>query len=49
LALANKGFSAVLENPHLRAGLNVYRGRLTCEAVADSLGLPFAPIDKAAA
>lgn len=49
LALANRGFSAVLENPHLRAGLNVYRGRLTCEAVANSLGLPFSPIEKAAA
>jgi alanine dehydrogenase len=49
LALANKGFTAVLENPHLRAGLNVYRGRLTCEAVARSLGMPFSPIEKAAA
>ncbi|MCP1854717.1 MULTISPECIES: alanine dehydrogenase [unclassified Bradyrhizobium] len=49
LALANKGFSAVLENPHLRAGLNVYRGRLTYKAVADSLGLPFSPIEQAAA
>src|SRR3954451_11390870 len=49
LALANKGFAAVLENPHLRAGLNVHRGRLTCEAVARSLGLPFSPIEKAAA
>ncbi|SFN99245.1 L-alanine dehydrogenase [Bradyrhizobium sp. Rc3b] len=49
LALANKGFSAVLENPHLRAGLNVHRGRLTYEAVAESLGLPFSPIEQAAA
>jgi alanine dehydrogenase len=49
LALANKGFSAVLENPHLRAGLNVYRGRLTCEPVARSLDMPFSPIEKAAA
>ncbi|WP_050627277.1 alanine dehydrogenase [Bradyrhizobium viridifuturi] len=49
LALANKGFSAVLENPHLRAGLNVHRGRLTYKAVADSLGLPFSPIEQAAA
>lgn len=49
LALANKGFAAVLENPHLRAGLNVYRGRLTYKAVAESLGLPFSPIDQAAA
>ncbi|MFB6462870.1 alanine dehydrogenase [Bradyrhizobium tunisiense] len=29
LALANKGFAAVLENPHLRAGLDVHRGRQT--------------------
>ncbi|WP_407185442.1 alanine dehydrogenase [Bradyrhizobium centrosematis] len=49
LALASKGFSAVLENPHLRAGLNVYRGRLTYKAVAESLGLPFSPIEQAAA
>lgn len=49
LALASKGFAAVLENPHLRAGLNVYRGRLTYKAVADSLGLPFSPIEQAAA
>lgn len=49
LALANKGFSAILENPHLRSGLNVYRGRLTYKAVAESLGLPFSPIEKVAA
>jgi alanine dehydrogenase len=49
LALAGKGFAAVTENPHLRAGLNVYRGRLTYKAVAESLGLPFSPIEKAAA
>ncbi|MGY3237992.1 alanine dehydrogenase [Bradyrhizobium sp. USDA 4472] len=49
LALANKGFSAVLENPHLRTGLNVHRGRLTYKAVAESLGLPFSPIEQAAA
>jgi alanine dehydrogenase len=49
LALANKKFSAVLENPHLRAGLNVHRGRLTYGAVAESLGLPFSPIEQIAA
>jgi alanine dehydrogenase len=43
LALAKKGFGAVLDNPHLRAGLNVHRGRLTNKAVAESLNLPFAP------
>jgi alanine dehydrogenase len=45
LALANRGFAAVLENPYLHAGLNVYRRRLTCKAVAESLGLSFSPIE----
>jgi alanine dehydrogenase len=45
LALAMKGFAAAIENPHLRAGLNVHRGRLTCKAVAESLGLSFSPIE----
>jgi len=44
LALANNGFAAVIDDPHLRAGLNVYRGRVTYRAVAESLGLPFSPI-----
>jgi alanine dehydrogenase len=48
LALARKGFEAVIENPHLRAGLNVHRGRLTNKAVAESLGLSFSPIEDAA-
>lgn len=41
LMLANKGFAAVLEDPHLRNGLNVHRGRITNKAVAESLGLEF--------
>jgi alanine dehydrogenase len=45
LALANKGVAAAIENPHLRAGLNVHRGRLTYKAVADSLGLSFSPVE----
>jgi alanine dehydrogenase len=44
LMLAGKGFAAVLENPHLRNGLNVHRGRITNKAVAESLGLEFAPV-----
>jgi alanine dehydrogenase len=39
LALAKHGFAAVTLDPHLRAGLNVHRGRITNKAVADSLGL----------
>jgi alanine dehydrogenase len=49
LALANKGFAAVIENPHLRAGLNVHRGRITHKAVAESLGISFSPIDSGVA
>lgn len=45
LALAGQGLAAVLADSHLRAGLNVHQGRITCQAVADSLGLPFSPIE----
>ena len=42
LALADKGSrQALRDDPHLRAGLNVYAGRVTHPAVADALGLPF--------
>jgi alanine dehydrogenase len=41
LALAEKGLKAMLDDPHLRAGLNVHRGQITHPAVAKSLGLPF--------
>ena len=44
LALANKGFPrALVEDAHLRKGLNVHNGKVTCRAVADALGLPFTP------
>ena len=45
LALANLGFAAVTQNPHLRAGLNVHRGRITNKAVAESLGLSYPPVE----
>jgi len=45
LAIANQGFAAVTQNPHLRAGLNVHRGRITNKAVAESLGLLYPPIE----
>jgi alanine dehydrogenase len=41
LALAARGLEAIRANPHLAAGLNVHRGRLTHPAVAQSLGLPY--------
>ncbi len=40
--LANKGLrKAMLEDPHLLNGLNVYRGQITHEAVARDLGYEF--------
>ena len=43
LALANKGPQrAMLEDPHLRNGLNVMRGHIVYPAVAEALGLPHA-------
>jgi alanine dehydrogenase len=42
LALAEKGVRALIEDPHLRAGLNVHRGQITNRAVAESQNLPAA-------
>ena len=40
LAVADKGSAAaMLPDPHLLAGLNVYRGRITHPAVAAALGV----------
>jgi alanine dehydrogenase len=39
LALASRGLRALFEDPHLRAGLNVHRGRITNRAVAESQNL----------
>ncbi|MBN3566454.1 alanine dehydrogenase [Burkholderia cenocepacia] len=44
LALADKGWKqAMLDDPHLLAGLNVCDGHITYEAVALALGLPYVP------
>ncbi|MBN8999357.1 MAG: alanine dehydrogenase, partial [Rhizobiales bacterium] len=49
LALADAGLAALARDPHLRAGLNVHRGRITHRAVAEALGLGFAdPVGVAA-
>ena len=40
---------ALLEDPHLRAGLNVYRGEVTQATVADAVGASYQPIDVALA
>jgi alanine dehydrogenase len=42
LELANKGYKkALTDNVHLRNGLNVYRGHITCESVATNLGFDY--------
>ncbi len=42
LALADKGWrKAIAEDQHLRNGLNVHEGKVTCRPVAEALGLPF--------
>ena len=39
LALANKGYRAALaDDPHLKNGLNVAFGKVTCRPVAEALG-----------
>ena len=44
LALADKGFRrALLDDAHLRNGLSVHQGKITCRAVADALRLPYTP------
>ena len=47
LTLANKGYHRALsEDPHLRNGLNVHTGDVTCREVADALGYPYrAPLE----
>jgi alanine dehydrogenase len=48
LALADKG-CALLEDGGLRAGLNVHRGVVTCEAVAQAQQLRWLPAGQALA
>ena len=44
LALAGKGYKqAMRDDPHLRNGLNVHHGAVTCEGVAHALGLDYVP------
>jgi alanine dehydrogenase len=47
LALADRGWrEAMRADVHLRAGLNVALGQVTCEPVARQLGLPWVPADR---
>ena len=42
LQIADKGYKqALLDNPHLLAGLNVYKGKITYKAVAEDLGYSY--------
>ena len=50
LALANKGYrEALLGEPHLLNGLNIYKGMVTYEAVASDLGYVYRPAVEALA
>ena len=46
LALASRGLDAIAENEHLRNGLNVHKGKITNQAVADALNIEMVePLD----
>jgi alanine dehydrogenase len=45
--IANKGLRALLDDPHLLAGLNVHEGKVTYDAVAKDLGYPYVPAAEA--
>jgi len=48
IKIANLGFGEALRQlPELRKGLNCWRGQLTCQPVAEALGLPCNPIPHA--
>lgn len=45
LRLADKGIDAARSDPALAKGVNVYKGKVTYQAVADAFGLPYTPLD----
>jgi len=48
LALANLGWQkALAQDVHLRNGLNVFEGQVTCEPVAQAHNLPYVPAESA--
>jgi alanine dehydrogenase len=48
LEIADKGYArSLMEDHHLREGLNVHDGAITHKAVADALGLPYLPASEA--
>jgi alanine dehydrogenase len=47
LKLANHGvIDAIKKDPHLKAGVNTYKGKVVYEAVAQDQGLEFTPLEK---
>ncbi len=45
IALANKGCEQALrDDEHLANGLNIYKGKVTCKEVAQSLGYDYTPV-----
>ncbi len=38
---------AMVHDVHLRRGLNIHRGQVTCEPVAQALGTPYASAESA--
>jgi alanine dehydrogenase len=47
LEIADKGWGrAMRDNPEIRSGANVVRGRITCMGVTQALGLDYTPIDE---
>ena len=50
LALADKGYKqALMDDPHLKNGLNVHKGKITYREVAQTLGYEYQPADEALA
>ncbi|WP_448205080.1 alanine dehydrogenase [Azospirillum sp. sgz302134] len=48
LTLADHGYrEALARDPHLREGLNVHAGVITCQAVAEAQDLPFRTVEEA--
>jgi alanine dehydrogenase len=44
--IANKGWQkAMRENPEIKLGANMVKGKLTYKGVADAFGLEYVPVD----
>jgi len=46
LALANQGLDAIRQDATLAKGVNALKGKLTCQPVAEALGLPYTPLEE---